>query len=337
MPGNLVNLTSFDIQFRPAENLRGAADMEPDDVARNPELGSPPALAVGHVVAGRYEIIRLIGAGGASEVYEAFDGGLGVNVALKVLNPMQARNAVQLERFRREIQSARKVTHHNVCRIFDLGVERVRSRKRFFLTMELLLGSTLAERLAKGGRYTPEAALPIVTQLAEGLQAAHDAGVVHRDLKPGNIMLVPSTPTTATAGDARRVVITDFGLALSDEQTRLTRSDEVVGTPDYMAPEQLDPGALTSAADIYAMGLIIYEMLTLKRPFTSGATPHATVLLRKEGLPRPLRELIPEIDAAWELTIGRCLEREPDDRFAHARDVIAALAGKPSRPPRTRS
>jgi serine/threonine protein kinase len=129
--------------------------MEPNDVPKTQDFGSRPVLPIGHVVAGRYEIIRLIGAGGASEVYEAFDGGLGVQVALKVLNPMQARNAVQLERFRREIQSARKVTHRNVCRIFDLGVERVRSRKRFFLTMELLIGSTLAERLAKGGRFTP--------------------------------------------------------------------------------------------------------------------------------------------------------------------------------------
>jgi serine/threonine-protein kinase len=99
-----------------------------------------------------------------------------------------------------------------------------------------------------------------------------------------------------------------------------------------MAPEQLDPGALTSAADIYAMGLIMYEMLTAKRPFATGATPHATVLLRKEVPPHPLRQLMPEIDAAWEITIGRCLEREPDDRFARARDVVAALAGEPPRP-----
>jgi serine/threonine protein kinase len=289
-------------------------------------------LPDGHQVASRYEIIRLIGVGGASEVYEAFDGGVGVNVALKVLDPIHAQDAVQLERFRREIHSARKVTHRNVCRIFDLGVERVRNTRRFFLTMELLLGGTLADGLKRGRRYGRDEALPIVVQLAEGLQAAHDAGVVHRDLKPGNVMLVAPSPEAGAASGAPRAVITDFGLALSDEQTRLTRSDELVGTPDYMAPEQMDPGPLTAAADIYALGLIMYEMLTAQRPFPAGATPQATVLLRKQVSPRPLRALLPDIDAAWEITIGRCLERDPDDRFPHARDVIASLSGElPSR------
>ena len=129
--------------------------MEPNDVARMGEVGSrrgAPVLSNGHQVASRYEIIRLIGVGGASEVYEAFDGGVGVNVALKVLNPTHAQDAVQLERFRREIHSARKVTHRNVCRIFDLGVERVRNARRFFLTMELLIGGSLADGLRRGRR-----------------------------------------------------------------------------------------------------------------------------------------------------------------------------------------
>ena len=314
--------------------------MEPNDVARMGEVGSrraAPVLSNGHQVASRYEIIRLIGVGGASEVYEAFDGGVGVNVALKVLNPTHAQDAVQLERFRREIHSARKVTHRNVCRIFDLGVERVRNARRFFLTMELLIGGSLADGLRRGRRYNEDEALPIVAQLAEGLQAAHEAGVIHRDLKPGNVMLV-ATPAEAGAGNAApSAVITDFGLALTDEQTRLTRSDELVGTPDYMAPEQTDPGPLTSAADIYALGLIMYEMLTAQRPFPVGATPQATVLMRKEVPPRPLRALLPHIDPAWEVTIGRCLERDPDDRFARAQDVMASLRGELTSRKRQRS
>ena len=117
-----------------------------------------------------------------------------------------------------------------------------------------------------------------------------------------------------------------------DEQTRLTRSDELVGTPDYMAPEQMDPGPLTPAADIYALGLIMYEMLTARRPFPAGPTPQATVLLRRQVSPHPLRAALPDIDAAWEAAIGRCLQRDPDSRFARARDVIAALdAELPSR------
>jgi serine/threonine protein kinase len=281
---------------------------------------------IGHLVAGRYAIVRFIGAGGASNVYEVHDGGLGVNIALKILNPRLARDAVQLERFRREIQSARKVTHRNVCRIFDLGVENVRNTRRFFLTMELLNGVSLADRLKEGRPYSYDEALPIVTDIAEGLHAAHHAGVVHRDLKPGNIMLVRPSPEMGQP--TSRAVITDFGLALSDEQTRLTRSDELVGTPDYMAPEQSEPGALTAAADIYALGLIMYEMLTAQRPFAKGATPLATVLLRKDAPPRPLQDLVPIVDPAWEASILRCLAPEPEQRFDRALDVVASIKGE---------
>src|SRR5262245_33360408 len=145
---------------------------DPDDAASTRESSSPEdprVFAAGHLVTARYRIVRFIGAGGASEVYEAFDGGLGVSVALKVLNPLLAQDAVQLERFRREIQSARKVTHRNVCRIFDLGVETVGQTKRFFLTMELLNGHTLADPLAGPRRSSPAGALPVAAQVAEPL------------------------------------------------------------------------------------------------------------------------------------------------------------------------
>jgi eukaryotic-like serine/threonine-protein kinase len=314
---------------------------DPDDVADNSAIGSssePRVFPIGYLVAARYEIVRFIGVGGASEVYEAFDGGLGVNVALKVLSPIHAQDAVPLERFRREIHNARKVTHRNVCRIFDLGVETVRNTKRFFLTMELLNGISLAEALEKKRRYFPAEAVPIVAQIAAGLQAAHDVGVVHRDLKPGNIMLVPSSSEADQPNTGPRTVITDFGLALSDEKTRLTRSDELVGTPAYMAPEQSDPGEITAAADIYALGLIMYEMLAGGPPFAPGPTPLATVLLRKDVPPRPLRDLLPGVDPAWEVTIHRCLEREPEDRFPRALDVVASLQGglPPRKPTKAR-
>ena len=293
--------------------------------------GGPAAFAAGDVVASRYQIVRLIGSGGTGEVYEALDTALGVSVALKALKPTVARNAVQLERFRREIQSARKVTHANVCRIFDMGIQTGAGPGRFFLTMELLGGPSLADRIEHGERYTPEEALPIAVQIADGLDAAHAAGVIHRDLKPGNIMLLPPP----TGRFAQRAVITDFGIALSEDQSemRLTESDELVGTPDYMAPEQAEPGPATPATDIYAFGLILYEMLSKRRPFESAGNALATVLVRRRSPPRPLHEVAPGIPAAWEAAVHRCLEREPDRRFQSAGAVIAALQENPPQDP----
>jgi eukaryotic-like serine/threonine-protein kinase len=296
------------------------------DATKRNGLVSKPAFSPGDIVAGRYRIARAIGSGGSGEVYEAHDTGLGGTVALKTLRPNLATSAVELERFRREIQNARKVTHFNVCRIFDIGVQATEGRERFFLTMELLAGKSLAERLKSGAAYDTAEALPIVIQIVDGLQAAHDAGVVHRDLKPGNIMLL----SPATGRLEPRAVITDFGIALSDEQgdIRLTQSGELVGTPEYMAPEQADLGPALPASDIYALGLILYEMLTKRRPFDSADTPLGTVLRRRREPPRPPREHLPDIDPVWEATILRCLEREPDRRFSRAGEVAAALRGE---------
>lgn len=301
----------------------------------NGHISAKAAFSPGDVVAARYRIVREIGSGGTGEVYEALDTGLGVPVALKTLRPSVAGDAVQLERFRREIQSARKVTHANICRIFDMGLHSSGGRERFFLTMELLAGRSLAQRLETGDPFVPEDAFPVVEQIAAGLDAAHRAGVVHRDLKPGNVMLL-----APPAGEiAPRAVITDFGIALSDEQgeIRLTQSGELVGTPEYMAPEQGELGPAWPTTDIYALGLIMYEMLSKQRPFSSGATPLETVLFRRRQPPRPLRDFVPGLDAVWEATIHRCLEREPARRFQGAAEVIAALNGSgppESSPPR---
>jgi serine/threonine protein kinase len=294
---------------------------------KNGPLSARSAFSPGDQVAGRYQIVRLIGSGGAGDVFEALDTALRETVALKALKPTIAGSAVQLERFRREIQSARKVTHPNVCRIFDMGIQNGSGRDRFFLTMELLVGTTLADRIDEGGRYVPDEALPIAAQIADGLDAAHAAGVIHRDLKPGNIMLLPPP----TGGSAQRAVITDFGLAVSEQQSdmRLTESDELVGTPEYMAPEQAEPGPATPATDIYALGLVLYEMLSNQRPFETAGTALATVLVRRREPPRPLQEVVPDVPAAWARAIHRCLERDPARRFPSAGEVIAALGDDP--------
>jgi serine/threonine protein kinase len=284
------------------------------------------AFAAGDLVAGRYKIVRVVGSGSTGEVYEALDTALGGAVALKTLKLAFSGHAVERERFRREIQSARKVTHANVCRIFDLGIQETGKQQRIFLTMELLDGQSLAQRLATGAPYSYAEALPIIEQIASGLQAAHDSGVVHRDLKPGNIMLLAAPAGRTTP----RAVITDFGLAINEDQAgiRLTESADLVGTPDYMAPEQGDIGLVTPAVDIYALGLIIYEMLTKRRPFDSEPTPMANILKRRNEPPRSLRALLPDVDATWDATIERCLQRDPARRFAQAADIVAALDGR---------
>jgi eukaryotic-like serine/threonine-protein kinase len=242
-------------------------------------------------------------------------------VALKTLAPELAGDGVERERFRREIQAARKITHTNVCRIFDIGTQVAVGLERLFFTMELLVGETLAARLARGPRLTTVSVLPLATQIAAGLDAAHAAGVVHRDLKPGNIMLEAVTS---------RVVLTDFGIALSEEQggIRLTRTGELLGTPAYMAPEQGDLGPIGPATDVYAFGLLLYEMLSGTTPFPQGATPLETVLRRRRETPRPLADAVPGVDPRWAEAIHRCLARDPARRFSRASDALAAAVGR---------
>jgi serine/threonine protein kinase len=301
------------------------------DSSRGGGPRSKLAFAPGDVVAGRYKIVDLVGSGGTGEVYRAADQALGGTVALKTLKHAVAKHPVLLERFRREAQNALRVTHPNVCRIRDIGIHAAGGQKRFFLTMELLEGESLAVHLSKRPPFSTSEALPIVKQIAAGLQAAHDSSVVHRDLKPGNVMLLPPTP----GRDGPRAMITDFGLAISEEQIALglTESSEIIGTPEYMAPEQTEPGSAAPAIDIYALGIIAFEMLTKRRPWETGATPIATLLQRRHDAPRPLRALVPDGDPVWEAAILHCLERDPARRFARAADFVTAIEQRLLPPP----
>jgi serine/threonine protein kinase len=289
------------------------------DAATSGGARAAGAFAPGDLIAGRFLVGRLLGAGGLGEVYEVTDQALGTVVALKVLSSSVATDPVMLERFRREIQNARRITHPNVCRVFDLGIHAASDQHRFFVTMEVLPGESLAAYLQPRPALTTAEALPILTQLAAGLQAAHDSGVIHRDLKPANVMLLPDP--------VRRVVITDFGLAISVDQLDLglTETWELLGTPEYMAPEQTKRGSATPATDVYALGLIAFEMLTKDSPFAPEATPLATVVKRRYEPPRPLRQVRKDIDPAWDAAIARCLEADPTRRFQRPADVIAAL------------
>jgi len=289
-------------------------------------LGASPALfPPGHVLGGRYRIVRFLARGGMGEVYEAEDLELGERVALKTVRAEIARDAGALERFKREIHHAHKVTHPNVCRTFDIAHHRTDGGEDVtFVSMELLPGETLSERIRRGGRMPPSEALPIVRQMASALDAAHEAGIVHRDFKSSNVLLVP-----ARAG--LRAVVTDFGLsragAASDETSSVTGTAGFVGTPAYMAPEQVSGGAITRAADLYALGVVMYEMLTGSWPF-EGDTPLSLAAKRlKEDPPSP-RSRVPDLDRRWESAVLRCLEREPADRFRSAGDVVKAIEGQ---------
>jgi serine/threonine protein kinase/tetratricopeptide (TPR) repeat protein len=293
-----------------------------------------PSFAPGETVAGRYRVVRFIGRGGMGEVYEVEDLELHERVALKAIRPDIAQDSRSIARFKREAQLARKVTHPNVCRIFDMGLHHPPATGEApgipFLTMELLHGETLAERLQRIPRLTPAEALPIVLQLSQALDAAHRAGVVHRDFKTGNVILVPPK----APGEQERAVITDFGLARNlVEGESLTESlsvtGHIAGTPTYMAPEQVEGCKVTAAADIYALGVAMYRMLTGTWPFEAD-TPLASALKRLREPPRPPRDHLPDIDPLWEGVIMRCLARNPADRFAGAREVAAALTGDAS-------
>jgi TolB-like protein len=288
---------------------------------------SGPAFAAGEVLADRFRIRRFVAQGGMGEVYEAEDLELKEDVALKTIRADVAGDARAVERFRTEIHLARKVTHPSACRIFDVFHHAAADgRDTLFLTMELLRGETLSERLKNSGRLAPEVALPLARQMVGALHAAHRAGVVHRDFKGANVMLVPGP-------EGERAVVTDFGLArraAHDESTTtasVSVADHLAGTPAYMAPEQIEGGSIGPATDVYALGIVLYEMVTGARPFAGDSSMGSLLKRLKEPAPSP-RGVVPDLDPRWEGAILRCLERDPADRFASAEDVLRVLGGQ---------
>ena len=264
----------------------------------------------GRLLAGRYRIIALLGKGGMGEVYRADDLTLGQPVALKFLPEEASRDEALLERFRNEVRIARRVSHPNVCRVYDVGEVDGNT----FFTMEYVDGEDLASLLRRIGRLPQDKALDIARQLCAGLAAAHSKGVLHRDLKPANIML-----------DGRgQVVMTDFGLAGLADQIR--GADIRSGTPAYMAPEQLSGKEVTMQSDLYSLGLVLYEVFTGKRAFTAEALAE---LVRGGGASTPSKpsSVVKDLDPAVERVILRCLEAEPSSRPKSALSVAGALPG----------
>ncbi len=266
------------------------------------------SLASGQIVSGRFEILRFINSGGMGEVYEAWDTVLRVRVALKTIRSEIASSPSVIERFKREVKQARAISHVNVCRVYEVfSHTQVSGDLVWFLTMELLEGQTLSQRLRRHGPLPGKQALELIEQMVGGLAAAHELGIVHRDFKSSNVMLV-------NAGAGRtRVVITDFGLAFNVlTQWHGGLAGTRVGTPQYMAPEQERDGQVSFAADQYALGVVMCEMLTGRRPSRPDST-------RRAVLPSA------RLSTRWENVISRCLEFRPEDRFKAVRDVSSDL------------
>jgi len=300
-------------------------------VIRAGAAGASATFHAGDILSHRFKIVQFLAQGGMGEVYEAEDLELGRRVALKTIRPEIATEPRIIQRFKREITLSLKVTHPNVCRIFDLFHHRMEwgtvDAELGFLAMELLRGETLASRLRAVGRMTSVEALPIVEQMAAGLAAAHHAGVVHRDFKSANVILVPADEDGHHESNGQRAVVTDFGLARSVAGGEgLSTGLGMVGTSAYMAPEQVEGGEVTPAADIYALGVVLYEMVTGVKPFV-GDSPLSTAVKRLKEAPASPRVHVPDLDPAWEAAILRCLEPVPENRFASAGDVVQALKG----------
>ncbi len=264
----------------------------------------------GTLFAGRYEVIETLGIGGMGEVYRVEDKKIRQEVALKLIRPEIAANKKTIERFRNELKTARMISHRNVCRMFDLGEEG----GTYFITMEYVAGEDLKSFLRRSKQLALGTTISIMSQVCEGLAEAHRLGVVHRDLKPGNIMIDKE-------GNAR---IMDFGIALTAETRRGTEMGRVVGTPESMSPEQAAGGTVDRRSDIYSLGTVFFQMVTGELPF-KGNTPLAVAIKHKtEPAPDP-RTLNRQVPESLSRLILKCLEKDPALRFQDVRDIIPEL------------
>lgn len=299
-----------------------------------------PLLSPGELIHGRYRITRLVGQGGMGEVYRAGDLAADRDVALKMLPPELLGNTKTRARFDREVRWTRSLEHPNIVQILDyFKIAAPEGRPSVepipCLVMEFLHGETLADRLERLEQpMDPDDARPIICQICAALSAAHKKGIVHRDLKPDNIFLERQGQSQPP-----RVVLTDFGVArkgtesamgdgdLSEES--LTASNIIVGTPEFMAPELLELEAAIPASDIYAVGLVFYEMVTGHRPFHDDMPLQA--LFKRVQFPAPSpRRHVEDLDDGTVAVISTCLRRRPEDRYESADMIIEALDGPDS-------
>lgn len=297
-----------------------SSDLKTQVLAAPGPAAAGPAPDVAASLATRYEVLDSLGEGGMGLVYRVRDRETTEILALKLLRPEIARDPAMMERFKDEIRLARRITHKNVCRIYDFN----RVDDLAYITMEFVDGESLRAYLKRAGKLTPERTIDLARQIAAGLGEAHAQGVVHRDLKPDNVIL---------ARDGL-VKLMDFGIARA-LGANTTTTQTVIGTPGYMAPEQSQGKAVDLRTDLYALGLILYECLTGRRAF-AGATPVEVALKQIKERPVPPRQLLSATPPHLEAIVMRCLEKEPPRRFASAAELQRALV-PPGLPPQQRA
>lgn len=289
-------------------------DASPTPAAGMPRLSNifpkQNQLQTGDVLGGRFEILDVLGEGGMGTVYKALDREVDHIVALKLIRPEMAANPAILARFKQELLTARQVTHRNVIRIHDLSeVDGVK-----FITMEFVEGCDLRKLLLDQGKFSPEQAVEIMSQVCQALEAAHSAGVIHRDLKPQNIM----------QDKQGRILVMDFGLARSLASDGMTQTGALLGTIEYMSPEQAMGKQLDGRSDLFTVGLIFYELLTCNMPF-KAETAMASLLKRNQERARPAAELDASIPKALSDIVSKCLERDLNLRYQSAREILDDL------------
>ena len=275
----------------------------------------------GTLIAGRYEIQEHIATGGMASVFKTWDRHIERTVAMKVLRSLDKNDSRAVERFRREARAAAKLGHPNAVTIYDF----VEEMGQYFLVMEFIDGPTLKQVIVQNGQLQPRETIEIAAQVCSVLQVAHTRGFIHRDIKPQNIMLMATgNPGGGITRNNALVKLTDFGIVRVAEDAGLTNSGIVLGTADYLSPEQARGETLTASSDLYSLGVVMFEMLAGRPPFV-GPTAVSIAMQHASTKPPPLRQFNPAVPPVLEHLIMRTLEKEPKERFHSAAEMEQTL------------